>query len=651
MFQISFLNAGLLIFAAATILPLLIWLIARRKPRRVVFSSLRFIKLSREQEKKRARLKNIILLIIRMLIILLVTMAVARPLIRSPRLKPSGKHPPTAIAILVDTSLSMDYVYDSQTFLDRAKAALRQINARCTSQDRIIPISSSAVWNAVHAQIYASSIPEDVITAIGVTYDPMPVAKMLELAGSKLSEAGLPNRETYLITDGLAANYPQKSDAKLLRIPLPKPDSYTNLSCSGAEPIPQLVERSRSQSIRFSVSNHGGADSDEVLLRVVLDDVKMAEKFVTIPARSTINETMAVDIRRDGWQSGYVEVVDDRLVHDNRSYFAFPFNVTPRIAVVTSHTSLPFYLESMLRVYAGTNGTLELISPQNVNITRAQSFPAVVIYAPGAFTPKLRDFISTLAKLDKGMLFVLESQPSQDYLRYLESLFGAKFGEQVSQASQITDVNRHHFISSMLSGKRSAQDRISGYRACTPGSSTALISAGRNAVAITRDKLLLFTFDPAITTNTFFLSPAYPVLTYRGMEHIARADAKGNYAGIGDVVSADAITLPDGSALRLANRSHRVTQPGIYKLSQQGSEPTALAVNIPSTESDMAPANFRALPYIQTLPANWTASLFSTRLGHDIWKILLMAALALFILEIILVKLEEARPGPDSKET
>ncbi|HCM16181.1 MAG TPA: hypothetical protein DHW79_09625, partial [Candidatus Cloacimonas sp.] len=43
MYQLSFLNAGLLFFAAATVLPLLIWLLAKKKPRRIIFSSLRFI--------------------------------------------------------------------------------------------------------------------------------------------------------------------------------------------------------------------------------------------------------------------------------------------------------------------------------------------------------------------------------------------------------------------------------------------------------------------------------------------------------------------------------------------------------------------------------------------------------------------------------
>jgi hypothetical protein len=83
MFQLSFLNSGLLILATATVLPLLIWLLAKKKPRRIMFSSLRFIRLSKEQKKNRTKLKDILLLIIRMLIILLVVLAAARPLLKS----------------------------------------------------------------------------------------------------------------------------------------------------------------------------------------------------------------------------------------------------------------------------------------------------------------------------------------------------------------------------------------------------------------------------------------------------------------------------------------------------------------------------------------------------------------------------------------
>ncbi len=104
-----------------------------------MFSSLRFIKLSQQQEKSRTKITNsIILLIIRMLIILLVALAIARPMLASSRLKKSGKHPPTAIAIVLDTSYSMDYVEDRQSRLAKAKEAIKRINRRATDDDRLL---------------------------------------------------------------------------------------------------------------------------------------------------------------------------------------------------------------------------------------------------------------------------------------------------------------------------------------------------------------------------------------------------------------------------------------------------------------------------------------------------------------------------------
>ncbi len=45
---------------------------------------------------------------------------------------------------------------------------------------------------------------------------------------------------------------------------------------------------------------------------------------------------------------------------------------------------------------------------------------------------------------------------------------------------------------------------------------------------------------------------------------------------------------------------------------------------------------------------DWQDRLFHTRLGFELWKILMAIALALVILEIILVKSEELRSIPEA---
>ncbi|MBN2829443.1 MAG: BatA domain-containing protein, partial [Candidatus Cloacimonetes bacterium] len=56
----SFLNTGILAFIVAGALPLLIYLFAKKKPKKVVFSSIRFISQSSSSQRKRINIKNIL---------------------------------------------------------------------------------------------------------------------------------------------------------------------------------------------------------------------------------------------------------------------------------------------------------------------------------------------------------------------------------------------------------------------------------------------------------------------------------------------------------------------------------------------------------------------------------------------------------------
>ena len=145
----------------------------------------------------------------------------------------------------------------------------------------------------------------------------------------------------------------------------------------------------------------------EVLVKVVLDDAKVAEKFVDVPARQSVKETIVIELRQDGWQSGYVEVMDDRLIHDNRAHFAFPFRLDPHIAVISAKPQLPGFLRSSLSVYAGDQGRIVRLDTRQVSLGTL-NLPDHSFYAPGQLSPKLREIIGSLQK--SGGCAVLSGQ-------------------------------------------------------------------------------------------------------------------------------------------------------------------------------------------------------------------------------------------------
>ena len=646
--NLTFLNAGFLFFLAATILPLIIWLLAKKKPKQVVFPTIRFIKASQEQEKKKTRFKNILLLIIRMLIILLVTLAATRPLFSSSHLKPSANHPPTALAILLDTSYSMDYVYDSRSNLDRAKDAIKKINSLSNSDDRLILVTSDENWNRLHSQIYAGSIPEDIIEPISVTYEPLTISLMLEQAKSRLQETQFANKEIYLITDGQKQEYPSPSDITLQVINIAENEDFSNLSCSQAQILPQLAEKSRRQTIEFKLTNHGNKDRQEVLVRTVLGEAKVGEKFVHLPARQTVNQTMVIDLQKDGWQSGYVEVVDDHLEQDNRSYFSFPFYLYPQIAVITQNRSLPPALYSLLRVYAGSEGKINLIEPQQLNLSMLNQYQSYVFLGTPSFPPQMREVINTLQSSNRGALFCLSANLSTEYRAFLENIFKVKFGAWQSQPKSITYVNPHHFTTSLVAGKSLQFNNISDFWHLEGREINALLAGSGETFALAKDNFILWNFDPGSERSTFLLDAAFPVFAYRCLEHTSSSIATGEKYTVGDIINTHSVITPAGENLLFSNRPYKLSQPGIYILRKADGTETVISVEAPRQESEFIPMNYQELKNVQLLGEDWQDKIFHTRLGYELWKILLAIALALVILEIILVKSEELRSIPEA---
>jgi len=644
--SLTLLNAGFLFFLAATILPLIIWLLAKKKPKQVVFPTIRFIKTSQEQEKKKTRFKNILLLIIRMLIILLVTLAATRPLLSSPHLKPSTNHPPTALAILLDTSYSMNYFYDSRSNLDRAKDAIKKINSLSNPDDRLILVSSDENWNRLHSQIYAGSIPEDILEPISITYEPLTISLMLKQAESRLQETQFANKEIYLITDGQKQEYPSPSDVTLQVINIADNENFTNLSCSQAQVLPQLTEKSRRQTIEFKLTNYGNQDRQEVLVRTVLGEAKVGEKFVHLPARQTVNQSMVIDLQKDGWQSGYVEVVDDHLEEDNRSYFAFSFYLSPQIAVITQNRSLPPALYSLLKIYAGSEGKIDLIEPQQLNLSKLNQYQSYVFLGTPSFPPQMREIINSLQSSNSGAIFCLSPNLSPEYRSFLENIFKIKFGSWQTQPKSISYVNPNHFTTSLLAGKSLHFNNISNYWHLEGLGINALLAGSGETFALAKDNFILWNFDPSSERSTFLLDAAFPVFAYRCLEYASSSIATGEKYTVGDIISTHSVITPDNKNLLISNRPYKLSQPGIYILQKADGTETVIAVEIPRQESEFIPMDYQGLKNVQLLGENWQEKIFATRLGYELWKILLAIALALVILEIILVKSEELRPVP-----
>ncbi len=637
----SFLNAGLLYLSAAALLPLLIWLLAKKKPRQVIFSSVRFLKQIQQQQKSRTQLKNILLLIIRMLIILLLILSAARPSLRIPRLKPAAKHPPTALAIVLDTSFSMDYSSGARSTLEHAKSAIEEINKRTNAQDIMVLITSDENWNRMHAQLFAGKFPENLLADIRSTWEPLPLEKMLTLASEKLKESQLTNREIYLLSDLPEQNLPA-TEIPTIVIPLPKPLPWKNISCQNAQPVMQLVDKKHTQLIRFDLINHGKSVAQDILVRVDFNGMKASEKFVTLQPEQKLTETMPLHIKSSGWQSGYIEVLDEKLAADNRCWFAFSFELNPSVAVITSARQIPLILQSMLSVYTGNSGEIKLFSPETVNMSTLKDYSLLIVYNTATLSVRLRQFLKDWQQEQRGILYIADANLSAELKSYYKQLFGLDFLSFQPSAANLTYVNPYHAITSMLDKKQIKHSAFRDFwEARTVAGANILLSAGSYPLALSTETNLLWLFDPLSANNPFFLQPAFPVFAYRCFQFAGHSGFDITHYTVGHNLVTDRLTLPDEKVLELGGSSFRLSEPGIYTQQWRGGKAQKISVRPDYTESSYKPLNRITESGYHILGAGWKNQIFLSRLGHDLWRILLYLVLVLFLLELVLVKREE----------
>ena len=130
----GFLQPLALLGLGAAAIPALLHLLQRRVPPTVTFPAVRYLSETERRHSRRLKLRNLLLLLLRTALIALIVLAAARPVARLPV---GGTHGPSALALVVDNSLSSGAVVVGRRVVDILAGQARNAVRRLTSSDRL----------------------------------------------------------------------------------------------------------------------------------------------------------------------------------------------------------------------------------------------------------------------------------------------------------------------------------------------------------------------------------------------------------------------------------------------------------------------------------------------------------------------------------
>jgi hypothetical protein len=673
---VSFLNPLFLIGLAAAAIPIIIHLFTRRRPREVRFPSLEFLAEVNQSEIRRLKLRQWLLLLLRVLAVAAIALAMSRPALRGS----VGPHrgAATSIVALVDQSGSMGAAGAAgATLMAEARRVVEDLLATLGPEDELLLVPYD---QAVHPVTARPS--SDLARLRGAIQALAPGARAtdhgvaLEFAARALGESHALNRELFWISDFQSAGFARARAGAVLRVPpgpwtqaraylVPlAPRSRANVGLTEAA----LAPTESGTALAVTAAAFGARAGD---LAVEARDARTRDElgrgFLNLPERG--ESAALLPLARLPEEGGVVTIPDDPLPLDNARVFASGRSGTLRVLVREdgAPSSLRLALEagspaSGLAVEAVDGATLsarlgeaDVVVLNDLERLGAAELQAILDFyrGSGGLLVTLGEHAdpafwngSLLRELGAGTLGATERAAPGAAWRLMRAAAGhaalagfpARPGEPLSSA-------RFHAIRRLGPGA---------------GARVLLEFDHTHPALIEAPHALVFAagLDPA--ASDFPVSGAYLPLLHQAVKVLGRGTASASLVpgqryeapaatGAWRIVDDEGHEIPSeltasGGATRLV--SEPLERTGLYRVLQGGTVRNAFAVNPDPRESDLTSMPEAAL--VQAFPPGraqvvrpgegLARRVREARYGRELWSWFLALALLLLVAETVLAR-------------
>ena len=693
----SFLNPLVLFGLFAASIPILIHLFTRTKSRTIPFSTLEFLKELQNQQIRRIKLRQILLLILRTLIIILIILAFARPTLRGSLSGISAPHAKTSMALIIDNSVSMARPHNGALLFDTAKDKALDILTLARAGDEMFVISTTDTTNELFRRsFHDADIVSNAISDLKINHKSTNISAALALA-SRLVERSLNiNKEIYVISDlqntGFTSDSLQQrsENVRIYAVPL-RSESIRNVAVQDIQLATTIVEQGKIAEIVTTIANTGERDIDNTLAQLFINNKRVAQNSIQLEAGAATTQVFRFTVEGRGFTSARVVLEDDDILQDNERALSFYVPENVQIALAGYEPQDIFYPNLVLDpsgigpdYYAIQN-----LSFASVRFTPLDQFDVVLFSNIPSFEQQTSEKLAQFVEDGGGLLLILGENidirsfntvlsPALKVPQFIDILGSA---QQAQADFTLGTYDLTHPIFYGVFDKQEAEIAEPRFRFAVKVEESANIDPimsfsngdpllferklGQGTILVMTTGLDLQLSD--ITHRTIFAPLMIRLVGYAGTAGTNRE----NEILVGEEIRYKIQPQDVNKSLEIRQQSDKydrlkptmsasgawieynnTTTPGIYELLVDGSVVNVWAVQIDPRESNLAQIdkrklqdNFNAVILSENAVVSETISL--QRHGTELWKYFVMAALILLLIEMLLYR--EAGEVPTEK--
>jgi hypothetical protein len=414
----------------ASAIPVLLHLIMQGKPKQIEFPALMFITKHLEAQRRSFQLKHILLLLLRIFAFVLFGLALARPMLKlgdwfgfaavsggannssfvsQIAASLGSQDAPVAVAIVVDTSLRMEYVSENKTRLDTAKEFARWI-LRQLPQNSTVAVLSSARETAVFQVDQLAA--EEKVARLRITPLGRPISEAVKDAFVLLNDNPLDQRELYVISDLSMPGWLEsrsldtgEGDTGIFVVDVSAKEP-NNSSIRRFSLIPETITAQSPIRLDIEVAHHGSPVKKTVELVLIgskgdpnAETVRMSKSVDFSDGDSRHSVSMTLTGFEPGTIQGKLRFSNhDALPMDDQSWFTLQVQTPWKMLLLAQPPvrDSSLYLQEALATVPFEVETAPLSELPGMTLAELQGYSGVVLLDPSPLMPvvwkKLADY-------------------------------------------------------------------------------------------------------------------------------------------------------------------------------------------------------------------------------------------------------------------
>ncbi|WP_316821397.1 BatA domain-containing protein [Pedobacter gandavensis] len=336
----NFLYPGFLFALLAIAIPIVIHLFNFRKFKKVYFSNVQFLKEAKEQNSSRDKFLHLLVLCCRILAIIFLVFAFARPYIPLD----TGADPKKGnlISVYIDNSYSMETVNKEGNLLDEAKRKAKEIAAAYELNDQFQLLTND--FEGKHQRRLNKEAFVQMLEDVKIS----PASRTLQQIVNRLNQEGdsRKNQIAYLLSDfqqNFTGREKIKSDS-LIRYSFIKlnANALPNIAVDSVWSLSPVHQPKQAEQLVVQLHNYSSEDAVDVPLKLLINQQQKAISNVKVPAGKSIKDTLAFSGLNQGWQKGVLSIKDFPITFDDELNFSFPVNNEMKVLSISGDPTQQF---------------------------------------------------------------------------------------------------------------------------------------------------------------------------------------------------------------------------------------------------------------------------------------------------------------------